>query len=137
MLQAMNTGHEGSMSTIHANSPRDALSRLEQMIGMAGFEMAPRTVRSQIASAIHTVIQLTRGSDGKRRVISVQEVTGMEGDVIATNEIFRFHRVSTDEEGGVKGQFEATGVRPKFAENLISLGVEFPAEMFTASRRLE
>jgi pilus assembly protein CpaF len=137
MLQAMNTGHEGSMSTIHANSPRDALSRLEQMIGMAGFEMAPRTVRSQIASAIHTVIQLTRGSDGKRRVISVQEVTGMEGDVIAMNEIFRFHRVSTDEEGGVKGQFEATGVRPKFAENLISLGVEFPAEMFTASRRLE
>jgi pilus assembly protein CpaF len=136
MLQAMNTGHEGSMSTIHANSPRDALSRLEQMIGMAGFDMAPRTIRSQIASAIHAVIQLTRGSDGKRRVISVQEVTGMEGDVIATNEIFRFHRVSTDEEGLVKGQYEATGVRPKFAENLISLGVEFPAEMFTASRRL-
>jgi pilus assembly protein CpaF len=137
MLQAMNTGHEGSMSTIHANSPRDALSRLEQMIGMAGFDMAPRTIRAQIASAIHVVIQLTRGSDGKRRVVSVQEVTGMEGDVIATNEIFRFHRASTDDDGSIHGRFEATGIRPKFAENLASLGVEFPTEMFSANRRLE
>ena len=137
MLQAMNTGHEGSMSTIHANSPRDALSRLEQMIGMAGLDMAPRTIRSQIASAIHVVIQLTRGSDGKRRIVSVQEVTGMEGEVIATNEIFRFHRVSTDEDGSVRGQFESTGIRPKFTENLASLGVEFPTEMFGVNRRLE
>jgi pilus assembly protein CpaF len=137
MLQAMNTGHEGSMSTIHANSPRDALSRLEQMIGMAGFDMSPRTIRQQIASAIHVVLQLTRGSDGKRRVISVQEVTGMEGEVISMNEIFRFHRTSTDEHGHVHGFFEATGIRPKFAEDLASLNVTFRADMFSPHRRLE
>jgi pilus assembly protein CpaF len=137
MLQAMNTGHEGSMSTVHANSPRDALARLEQMIGMAGFEMNPRTVRQQIASAIHVVIQLTRGSDGKRRVVSLIEVTGMEGDVISTNEIFRFHRSSTDEDGKVHGYFEATGIRPKFAEELASLNVTFADDMFAQRRRLE
>jgi pilus assembly protein CpaF len=137
MLQAMNTGHEGSMSTVHANAPRDALARLEQMIGMAGFEMAPRTVRQQIASAIHVVIQLTRGSDGKRRVVSLVEVTGMEGDVISTNEIFRFHRTATDEDGVVHGYFEATGIRPKFAEELASLNVTFAEDMFAQRRRLE
>jgi pilus assembly protein CpaF len=137
MLQAMNTGHEGSMSTIHANSPRDALSRLEQMIGMAGFDMAPRTIRQQIASAIHVVIQLTRGGDGKRRIVSMQEVTGMEGDVISTNEIFRFHRSSTDDEGKINGFYEATGVRPKFAESLATLNVTFAADMFGRNRPLE
>jgi pilus assembly protein CpaF len=136
MLQAMNTGHEGSMSTIHANSPRDALSRLEQMIGMAGFEMSPRTTRQQIASAIHVVLQLTRGSDGKRRIVSVQEVTGMEGDVITCNEIFRFHRTSTDADGRVRGHFETTGVRPKFAENFESLGLSLSESMFALNRRL-
>jgi pilus assembly protein CpaF len=137
MLQAMNTGHEGSMSTIHANSPRDALSRLEQMIGMAGFEMSPHTVRQQIASAIHVVIQLTRGSDGKRRLMSLMEVTGMEGEVISANEIFRFHRASTDEDGNVRGWFEATGIRPKFAETVASLNVSFPDDMFSPRRRFE
>jgi pilus assembly protein CpaF len=137
MLQAMNTGHEGSMSTIHANSPRDALSRLEQMIGMAGFDMAPRTIRQQISSAIHAVIQLTRGGDGKRRIISMQEVTGMEGEVITTNEIFRFHRVSTDDEGKIHGYFEATGVRPRFAEELATLNVTFATEVFGQNRRLQ
>jgi len=137
MLQAMNTGHEGSMSTIHANSARDSLSRLEQMIGMAGFEMSPRTIRQQIASAIHVVLQLTRGSDGKRRVVSVQEVTGMEGEVISMNEIFRFRRTSTNEDGTIHGFFEATGIRPKFAEALASLNVTFPMDMFSPHRRLE
>jgi pilus assembly protein CpaF len=137
MLQAMNTGHEGSMSTIHANSARDALTRLEQMIGMAGLDMAPRTIRQQIASAIHIVLQLTRGGDGKRRIVSVQEVTGMEGEVISMNEIFRFCRTSTDEDGIVHGYFEATGIRPKFAEQLVSLNVTLPADMFAPHRRLE
>jgi pilus assembly protein CpaF len=137
MLQAMNTGHEGSMSTVHANSPRDALSRLEQMIGMAGFDMSPRTVRQQIASAIHVVLQLTRASDGKRRVVSVQEVTGMEGEVISMNEIFRFNRTATGDDGAVNGYFEATGIRPKFAEALASLNVTFPLDMFAVNRRLE
>jgi pilus assembly protein CpaF len=137
MLQAMNTGHEGSMSTIHANSARDSLTRLEQMIGTAGLDMAPRTIRQQIASAIHVVLQLTRGADGKRRVISVQEVTGMEGEVISMNEIFRFCRTSTDEDGIVHGYFEATGIRPKFAEQLVSLNVTLPSDMFAPHRRLE
>jgi pilus assembly protein CpaF len=104
---------------------------------MAGFEMAPRTVRQQIASAIHVVIQLTRGSDGKRRVVSLVEVNGMEGDVISTNEIFRFHRTATDEDGVVHGYFEATGIRPKFAEELASLNVTFAEDMFAQRRRLE
>jgi pilus assembly protein CpaF len=136
MIQAMNTGHEGSMSTIHANSPRDALIRLEQMIGMAGFEMSPHTIRQQIASAIHVVVQLTRASDGRRRVVSLQEVTGMEGEVISMNEIFRFHRTSTDEEGNVHGYFESSGIRPKFTERLESLNVAFPADLFSPNRRL-
>jgi pilus assembly protein CpaF len=125
------------MSTIHANSARDALTRLEQMIGMAGLDMAPRTIRQQIASAIHIVLQLTRGGDGKRRIVSVQEVTGMEGEVISMNEIFRFCRTSTDEDGIVHGYFEATGIRPKFAEQLVSLNVTLPADMFAPHRRLE
>ena len=137
MLQAMNTGHEGSMSTVHANSARDALTRLEQMIGMAGLDMAPRTIRQQIASAIHIVLQLTRGSDGKRRVVSVQEVTGMEGETISMNEIFRFRRTATDADGNIHGYFETTGIRPKFAEQLASMNVTFPTEMFAAHRRLE
>jgi pilus assembly protein CpaF len=136
MLQAMNTGHEGSMSTIHANSPRDALARIEQMVGMAGFEMSPRSVRAQIASAIHVVIQLARGSDGKRRMVSLQEVTGMDGDVITTNEIFHFRRISTDEESVVHGQYEATGIRPKFADDLATQGFHFSEEFFAPNRRL-
>jgi pilus assembly protein CpaF len=137
MLQAMNTGHEGSMSTIHANSPRDALSRLEQMIGMAGMDMAPRSIRAQIASAIHVVVQLARGSDGKRRLTSIHEITGMEGDVITANEIFRFRRTSTDPEGRIHGYYESTGVRPRFAEELATQNLVLPANIFAQNRRLE
>jgi pilus assembly protein CpaF len=137
MLQAMNTGHEGSMSTIHANSPRDALSRLEQMIGMAGLDMAPRSIRSQIASAIHVVVQLARGSDGKRRLTSIHEITGMEGDVITANEIFRFRRTSTDPEGKIHGYYESTGIRPRFAEELATQNLVLPADIFAQNRRLE
>jgi pilus assembly protein CpaF len=137
MLQAMNTGHEGSMSTIHANSPRDALARVEQMVGMAGFEMSPRSVRSQIASAIHVVIQLSRGSDGNRRMVSLQEVTGLDGDLITTNEIFHFHRVSTDESGVIHGQYETTGIRPKFADDLGTQGFHFDEDFFAPNRKLQ
>jgi pilus assembly protein CpaF len=136
MLQAMNTGHEGSMSTIHANSPRDALARIEQMVGMAGFEMSPRSVRAQIASAIHVVIQLSRGSDGMRRMVSLQEVTGMDGDVITTNEIFHFRRTSTDENGAIHGHYEATGIRPKFADDLATQGFHLGEDFFAPNRRL-
>ncbi|HLY90066.1 MAG TPA: CpaF family protein [Acetobacteraceae bacterium] len=135
MLQAMNTGHVGSMSTIHANTPRDALSRLEQMISMAGFELAPHSIRSQIASAIDIVIQLARGPDGKRRVISLQEVEGMDGEVVTTNEIFRFRRTATDENGIVHGQFESTGIRPRFANDVASLGLVLAEELFTPTTR--
>ena len=137
MLQAMNTGHEGSMSTIHANSPRDALSRLEQMIGMAGIPMAPRATRTQIASAIHIVVQLSRGSDGKRRLVSLQEVIGMEGDIITMNEIFRFRRGFIDPDGGIHGNYESTGVRPRFAEELATQNLILPTEIFAPNRRLE
>ncbi len=136
MLQAMNTGHEGSMSTIHANTPRDAISRLEQMTGMAGLDMSPRTIRSQIASAINVVIQLGRWSDGRRRLLSVQEIAGMEGDVTTMNEIFRFHRTSTDESGRINGYFEATGIRPKFVDGLESQGIRLPPNLFAPNRRL-
>ena len=137
MLQAMNTGHEGSMSTIHANTPRDALSRLEQMVGMAGIEISLRAIRSQIASAIHVVMQLARGSDGRRRLISIQEVTGMEGEVVSMNEIFHFRRTSTDQDGRIHGYQESTGIRPRFAENLATQNLDLPANIFTPNRRLE
>src|SRR5690606_34903796 len=114
MLQAMNTGHEGSMTTVHANSCRDALLRLEQMIGMTGFDLPTRSMRSQIASALHVVIQLERMSDGKRRLVSLQEITGMEGDVVSMQEIFRFRRESTDPDGRIHGRYVTTGIRPKF-----------------------
>jgi pilus assembly protein CpaF len=137
MLQAMSTGHEGSMSTVHANSCRDALGRLEQMIGMAGLDMAPRTVRAQIASAIDVVVQLDRMSDGKRRLVSLHEITGMEGEVITMNEIFQFRRQSTDVTGAVHGQFLATGVRPKFHGDLATRGINLPHSLFIPDRILE
>ena len=137
MLQAMNTGHEGSLSTIHANTPRDAISRLEQMIGMAGFEMSPRTIRSQIASAIDVVIQIGRYTDGRRRIMSIQEITGMEGDVVSMNEIFHYHRVSTDSDGDILGYFIANGIRPKFATELETLGITFRPDLFNPRNRLE
>ncbi len=134
MLQAMNTGHEGSMATIHANTPRDAISRLEQMLGMTGMPMTVASIRSQIASALDVVVQLTRLADGSRRVTSVAEVTGMEGDVIQMQEIFRFVRTGTDADGKILGHFEATGLRPRFLADLKAMGIEFPGKYFEPGR---
>jgi pilus assembly protein CpaF len=134
MLQAMNTGHEGSMTTIHANTTRDALGRLETMIGMAGFPMTIQSLRTQIASAIKMVVQLQRMSDGKRKVITVSEVTGIEGDVIQMQEIFRYNRTGTSEDGSVQGNFQATGVRPKFLGDLAARGISVPSGYFDPSK---
>jgi pilus assembly protein CpaF len=136
MLQAMNTGHEGSMTTVHANTTRDALSRLEQMVGMAGFPMTIQSVRTQIAAAIRLVVQLQRLSDGKRRIVSISEITGIEGDVVQMQELFRFHRVSTNEAGEIEGYFQATGVRPKFLADLAARGLTVPASYFDPSKQL-
>jgi len=130
MLQAMNTGHDGSMTTIHANTPRDALGRLEQMIMMTGIEFPLRSMRAQIASAVHVVIQLERMSDGKRRVTSIQEVTGMEGDIVTMQEIFRFRREGIDGEGRVLGSFEPTGIRPRFLDRIIAHGIQISSDLF-------
>jgi pilus assembly protein CpaF len=136
MLQAMNTGHEGSMATIHANNPREALSRLEQMIGMAGLPMTIASVRGQIAAAIRVIVQLSRLSDGKRRVMSVAEITGMEGDIIQMQEIFKYVRTGTLEDGTVQGHFVATGVRPRFLADLAAKGIKLPASYFDPSQPL-
>jgi len=136
MLQAMNTGHEGSMTTIHANSPRDGLKRLEQMVGMAGMPMTLGAIRSQIASAINVVVQVQRLPDGRRRVTSVSEITGMEGDIIQMHEIYRFVKESTDESGNIRGSFKATGVRPHFLANIKAYGIEVPAAHFDPARPL-
>ena len=130
MLQAMNTGHDGSMTTVHANTPRDALSRIEQMIGMSGIDIPVTSSRSQIASAINVVIQVGRLSDGGRRLLSVSELTGMEGDVITMQEIFRFRMTGRDPDGTVQGKFEATGIRPKFMQELNDRGIDLPAGLF-------
>src|SRR5262249_5328926 len=114
MLQAMNTGHEGSLTTVHANSPRDALARLESMFSMANLNLPERAMRHQIASAVHAVVQIARMADGTRKVISVSEVTGMDGDTIAMQEVFVFERIGIDKEGRVKGRFRGTGIQPKF-----------------------
>jgi pilus assembly protein CpaF len=135
MLQAMNTGHDGSMTTVHANTPRDALSRVEQMIGMAGLEIPARSVRGQIASAINIVVQVERMEDGRRRMVSISEVVGMEQDVISMQELFRFRRRGLSATGEVLGDYEPTGIRPKFMELLISRGVNLPLEIFTPKRR--
>ncbi len=134
MLQAMNTGHEGSMATIHANTPRDAIGRLEQMLGMTGMPMTVSSIRSQISSALDIIVQLTRLSDGKRKVTSVAEVTGMEGDVIQMQEIFRFVRTGMEADGKILGHFEATGLRPRFLEDLKAMGIEFPGKYFEPGR---
>jgi pilus assembly protein CpaF len=122
MLQAMNTGHEGSLTTVHANSPRDALSRVENMFSMASLNLPERAMRQQIASAIHVVVQIARLTDGSRKVMSISEVTGMEGEVIAMQEIFVFERRGIDQNGRVKGSFHASGIRPKFADRLATAG---------------
>jgi pilus assembly protein CpaF len=137
MLQAMNTGHDGSITTIHANTPRDALARLEQMIMITGVDFPLRSMRAQISSAIQVVLQLERMSDGRRRIVSVQEITGMEGDVVTMQEIFCFRRRGVDREGHVLGRFEATGIRPRFAERLTMRGIELDNDLFSANRGLE
>ena len=136
MLSAMNTGHEGSMSTIHANSPREALKRLEQMIGMAGMPITLTAIRSQIASALTLVIQVQRLPDGARRVTSVSEITGMEGDMIQMHEVFKFVKSFTDKDGKLQGTFKATGVRPQFLGNLKAYGLEVPAHYFDPATNL-
>jgi pilus assembly protein CpaF len=130
MLQAMNTGHDGSLTTVHANTPRDALSRIETMIAMGATNLPERAMRQQIASAIQLVVQQTRLSDGTRKVTSVSEITGMEGEVITMQEIFVFEKLGVTQEGKVLGRFRATGVRPKCAERLKASGIHLTADMF-------
>jgi pilus assembly protein CpaF len=136
MLQAMNTGHEGSMATVHANTPRDAISRLEQMIGMAGLPMTVSSIRGQIAAAIQLIVQLQRQSDGKRKVTSIAEVTGLEGDIIQMQEIFKYVRTGTGTDGSVQGHFVATGVRPRFLGHLANQGITIPGSYFDPSKPL-
>jgi pilus assembly protein CpaF len=137
MLQAMNTGHEGSMTTIHANACRDALTRMEQMIGMAGFDLPARSMRGQIASALHVVVQIERMSDGKRRLISLNEITGMEGEVVTMHEIFKFRRRGTDADGTIHGEFVATGIRPQFMNEFETRGIKVSSDLFEPNRSME
>src|SRR5947207_8060337 len=126
MLQAMNTGHDGSLTTIHANTPRDALSRLETMIQMTGMRLSDRAMHQQIASAINIVVQVGRLSDGSRRVTSISEITGMEGETITMQDIFLYERTGVDSQGQVLGRFRPTGIRPRFAERLRACGLQQP-----------
>ncbi|AXE63742.1 type II/IV secretion system protein [Hyphomonas polymorpha PS728] len=135
MLQAMNTGHEGSMATIHANNPRDAITRLEQMVMMGGMKISEEAIRGQIASAVNFIVQATRLSDGSRKVISIAEITGMEGSVVQLQEIFKFERTGTSPEGKVLGHFAATGLRPKFMDEMERKGVFMPAGLFDPSSK--
>jgi pilus assembly protein CpaF len=137
MLQAMNTGHEGSMTTVHANTPRDALIRIENMFGMAGMTIPPKPLRQQINSAIHIVLQAGRLMDGRRKITSVQEVVGMEGDMISMQEIFQFEQTGVGADGTVAGRFRATGIRPKFAARLRAFGIQLRDEMFSPGRVFE
>jgi pilus assembly protein CpaF len=134
MLQAMNTGHDGSLTTVHANTPRDALGRLENMVAMTGLDLPARMVRTQIASAINVVLQLSRLEDGKRKLISIQEIQGMEGDIITMSEIFKFQRKGIDENGNVLGSFKATGIVPKFHDQLQKRGIDLPFDLFDPDR---
>jgi pilus assembly protein CpaF len=137
MLQAMNTGHEGSLTTIHANSPRDALMRLETMVAMANFDIPNDFLRRYISSAINVIIHVTRLTDGNRRLVSLQEITGMEGNVITLQEIFAFQQTTIDEQGKVRGRFKSCGVRPRFTEKFMATGIRVPDEMFDPMRVLE
>jgi pilus assembly protein CpaF len=136
MLQAMNTGHEGSMTTVHANSPRDALKRLEQMVAMAAMGLPVLSVRSQIASAITLVMQLQRLPDGRRRLTGIDEIRGIEGEIIQMQEIFRFVKERTDANGNIVGHFAASGIRPQFLQDLLPYGIELPTSHFEPGRRM-
>jgi pilus assembly protein CpaF len=137
MLQAMNTGHEGSLATIHSNTPRDALSRLENMVSMAGVNLTARAIRQQIVSAVTVVVQASRLTDGTRKVVSLSEITGMEGEIISMQEIFRFEQSGVEADGKVRGHFSATGVRPRFADRLRMFGVPVPEDTFDPDRTFD
>lgn len=137
MLQAMNTGHEGSMVTIHSNTPRDALTRLESMMSMSGFNLPPKAMRQQISSALTALIQISRLSDGKRKLVSIQEITGMEGDIVTLQEIFAFEQTGVAADGTVQGHFRASGIRPKFVDRLRTHGVVLAEELFDPTHLYE
>jgi pilus assembly protein CpaF len=131
MLQAMNTGHDGSLTTLHANTPRDALSRLETMISMANLELPERAMRQQIASAINLVIQVSRLSDGSRKLMQISEIVGMEGEVITMQDIFVYEREGMGDNDKVLGRFRATGIRPRFSDRLKSYGIDLSSLLFS------
>ena len=131
MLQAMNTGHDGSITTIHANTPRDSLGRIENMVSMAGVNFPINALRSQIASAINIVLQIARLEDGRRKLVSVQEINGMEGDIITMSELFAFQREGMDDDGNVIGKLRATGIIPAFHKDLAHRGIDLPIEVFS------
>jgi pilus assembly protein CpaF len=137
MLQAMNTGHDGSLTTVHANSPRDALTRIETLVSMAGLNLATKAMRHYVSSALDVIIQIARMSDGTRKLISFQEVVGMEGDLITLQELFFFQQTGLDENRKVKGRFKTTGVRPKFSERLMAKGVALPVDLFDPNKVYE
>ena len=131
MLQAMNTGHEGSLTTIHANSPRDVLSRLETMVLMSGMDLPVRAIREQVASAIDMIVHQSRLKDGTRRITSIVEVQGMEGDIITLQDLYAFdHSMGVDETGRFLGRIKSTGIRPKFTEKLLDMGITLPSDIF-------
>jgi pilus assembly protein CpaF len=136
MLQAMNTGHDGSLTTIHANTPRDAIARLEVMIGMASSNLNVRSIRQQVASAVDLFVQVSRMSDGTRKVTYITECVGMEGDLVTTQDIFVFEKTGVTGEGKVTGRFRPTGVRPKFSERLKHAGIELPAQLFQSTTEI-
>jgi pilus assembly protein CpaF len=129
-MQAMNTGHVGSLSTVHANSPRDALARIENMILMIGMDLPMRAIREQIAAAIHLVIQIVRLADGSRKVTHVAEITGMEGEVVTMQDLFRYEQRGIDSDGRVVGDFSGTGIRPRFADKFEVAGIHLPPDLF-------
>ena len=133
MLQAMNTGHEGSLTTVHANNPRDALSRIETMVAMANLNLPDKAIRQQIASAMNVVVQVSRMTDGSRKIVSISEITGMEGSVVTMQDLFVYERRGFDADHKVRGTFKPTGIRPKFSERLFGFGIRLPQDMFEAS----
>ena len=137
MLQAMNTGHDGSLSTIHANSPRDALARLETLVAMSGLSIPHEAVRKQISSAINVIIQVSRLGDGGRKLVSLQEITGMEGNIVSMQELFKFEQSGVMENGTIKGQFKFSGIRPKFSEKFTALGIEIPRALFNPAANIK
>jgi pilus assembly protein CpaF len=134
MMQAMNTGHEGSLTTVHANSPRDALLRVENMLLMAGFDLPVRAIREQMSSAFHIIIHLARFVDGSRKIVTLSELTGLEGQVVTMQDLFRFHHDGIDAEGRVLGEVLPTGIQPRFLDRLKAMGVSFPSDMFAPVR---